>query len=264
MSSDDSDGKSPVGSRISPGLPPVPLLRTGNDGNDGNDGRDDRGVSPPLTMLGSEFQKQQRRNEQDGSSTVETKQQQPPPQQPQPQQPPQQPPQHTTTFSRATRLPRRSSSDLGMTNKTNNVRGSRGARGARGSIGGMSSAGLMYTSDQSEYRGHRVDSGGGGVLRTLSAVSTVNKARQLRSSTYGIDVDALDALGISQGRSRMASSFAYDAPSRDIGRAIFDPSKERSKERRRRVSALGRGGARAKEERRRGSNRSVRSNSTST
>jgi hypothetical protein len=194
-------------------------------------------------MLGSEFQKQQRRNEQDGSSTVETKQQQPPPQ----------PPQHTTTFSRATRLPRRSSSDLGM---TNNVRGLRR---------GMSSAGLMYTSDQSEYRGHRVDSGGGGVLRTLSAVSTVNKARQLRSSTYGIDVDALDALGISQGRSRMASSFAYDAPSRDIGRAIFDPSKERSsKERRRRVSALGRGGARAKEERRRGSNRSVRSNSTST
>ena len=255
MSSDDSDGKSPVGSRISPGLPPVPLLRTGNDGND------DRGVSPPLTMLGSEFQKQRRRNEQDGSSTVETKQQQPPP-----QQPPQQPPQHTTTFSRATRLPRRSSSDLGMTNKTNNVRGSRGARGARGSnrSGGMSSAGLMYTSDQSEYRGHRLDSGGGGVLRTLSAVTTVNKARQLRSSTYGIDVDALDALGISQGRSRMASSFAYDAPSRDIGRAIFDPSKERSKERRRRVSALGRGGARAKEERRRGSNRSVRSNSTST
>lgn len=194
-----------------------------------------------MTMLGSEFQKQQRRNEQDGSSTVETKQQQPPPQ----------PPQHTTTFSRATRLPRRSSSDLGM---TNNVRGLRR---------GMSSAGLMYTSDQSEYRGHRVDSGGGGVLRTLSAVTTVNKARQLRSSTYGIDVDALDALGISQGRSRMASSFAYDAPSRDIGRAIFDPSKERSKERRRRVSALGRGGA-TKEERRRGSNRSVRSNSTST
>ena len=200
-----------------------------------------------MTMLGSEFQKQQRRNEQDGSSTVETKQQQPPP-----QQPPPQPPQHTTTFSRATRLPRRSSSDLGM---TNNVRGLRR---------GMSSAGLMYTSDQSEYRGYRVDSGGGGVLRTLSAVTTVNKARQLRSSTYGIDVDALDALGISQGRSRMASSFAYDAPSRDIGRAIFDPSKERSKERRRRVSALGRGGARAKEERRRGSNRSVRSNSTST
>jgi len=122
----------------------------------------------------------------------------------------------------------------------------------------------MYQCGQrgGEYRGHRVDSSGG-VLRT--PVSTVNKAHQLRSSIYEIDVDALDALGISQGRSRMASSFAYDAPSRDIGRAIFDPSKER----RRRVSALGHGassplGGATKEERRRGSNRSVRSNSTST
>jgi hypothetical protein len=86
----------------------------------------------------------------------------------------------------------------------------------------------MYSSDQTDYRGNTspVTTSYDHSLRVQSETED-SRRTMIATSTYGIDTESLDALGISQGRSRMASSFAFDAPSREIGRAIFDPSRQR-------------------------------------